>query len=785
MVMALLGTQAGAQEGLVLDTSSTGRLEMSNGLVRVVFEKGKSGYSEKLFARAGRWRLVLRNGSRGRDDPALKSDFRKIPVRLTEAQVVEQSQERISVALKGKARGHTLSKTYCLEPGEKCVRVAVEDLHPGVAELSYLLSSYSFVPDGRPYRSYRHLDFVWTPQLRPDGDDVIADHTFRSPAIILQKGGVVAALMPAVETIQPWRTLETAADLQVETSTAPFFSYGAMNWKTRSHVFYTHSDKMTTLLADSRFAYSFTLYLSARENEREGYRDVVRLLWKTYGEKNLLAGPSPQREPFSAYVRKAWKEYLPAIALDTVYGGEPVTLLRQYRLAWSNKLPPAADNDCWFTVWFNALRTAYGAYLHGSATGDTALSARAERVLNLALLAPDVDGLAPSIFYVDSDGGHWVNDQGWGGIEGGRYYSTFNNAWTGCWLLAWSDILPARKEEIISRARRLGDFLVAHQDAGGVIPSWFDPAGMKPAVIFRRENAETAGSAYFLAELYARTSDPVYLAAAEKGMGYIAREIVPSRKWFDFETFFSCARKEIDFFDAFTCQYPQNTLSIHQAAEAARVLYGLTGKESYRQLGIGLIDYLALYQQVWSPPWLSRELLGGFGVQNTDAEWSDARQGYFAVTLARYYSLTGRREYLERAVAALRAMFSLFETAASPRTTENYAHDALDRPGGVTGIHWGTGSSVTSIHILQGEFGDAFVQIGEGWGVGIDGCTVQSVRVRSDSVQVSVVDIVGVHREMRMKFAGMTLPHYSLSINGKVLGPYSSKELEGGIGFDI
>ena len=105
---------------------------------------------------------------------------------------------------------------------------------------------------------------------------------------------------------------------------------------------------------------------------------------------------------------------------------------------------------------------------------------------------------------------------------------------------------------------------------------------------------------------------------------------------------------------AYTGQHPQNTLSIHQAAEACLSLYELTGKTEYLHRGEAILDYLSLYQQVWSPRWLSCDLFGGFGVQNTDGEWSDSRQGYFAVTYMRYFGATGKREYFERGVAALR-----------------------------------------------------------------------------------------------------------------------------------
>ena len=364
-------------------------------------------------------------------------------------------------------------------------------------------------------------------------------------------------------------------------------------------------------------------------------------------------------------------------------------------------------------------------------------------------------------------------------------YSTFNNAWTHYWMLAWADLLDERRPEILRRCRALGDFLVREQLSTGVIPSWFDPDTLRPGAVYREENAETAGAALFLAELYERTGDSSYLDAAQRAMGYIEKEIVPEQKWFDFETFFSCSRKPVDFYDAFTQQYPQNTLSIHQAAEASLSLYRITGEERYRQSGLRLIDYLSLYQQVWNPPWLSCNLFGGFGVQNTDGEWSDARQGYFAVTLARYSALTGEREYLERAVAALRAMFSLFESPDSPRTAENYAHSAINRLEGVTGLHWGTGRSVTSIHLIRREYGDAFVHVAGRWGVGIDGGTMTEVVSEEDRIDLALKDFLNTPRTVLVKFSTMPLEEYTLSVNGKEVGRYTRHDLQEGIEIEI
>lgn len=182
---------------------------------------------------------------------------------------------------------------------------------------------------------------------------------------------------------------------------------------------------------------------------------------------------------------------------------------------------------------------------------------------------------------------------------------------------------------------------------------------------------------------------------------------------------------------------------------------------------------------------MSRQLFGGFGVQNTDAEWSDSRQGYFAVTLMNYYDMTGEREYFERGVSALRAMFGLFESSDSPRTFENYGHDGDDRPGGVTGIHWGTGSSVVSIHIIQRRYGDAYVNVAGKWGVGIDGCRIANLVIEESAIRFDLLDNVATSRRAKIKFAKLAHANYELTINEKPLGTFSNDELQNGIDMAI
>ncbi|MEW6510943.1 MAG: hypothetical protein AB1428_08310 [Bacteroidota bacterium] len=756
---------------------------LDNGLVRVVLVREEGEYVERWYARrGGDWVFVFEGGNEIRAAQTIGSAAGKQAIRFTEASALGAPMHR-RLELRGTVAGDTLIKTIGLEEGSRFARVAVTMKFQTSRDVSSLLSTYSFIPQTRSGTP----EFVFTPALRPEADEVIADHSFRSPAFILQTGTVAGAIVPDLSSIDgKGRPIRAGADLQVKGLRRPLISFGLMHWKRKkAHVYYELADTATLHIAPGGMGYGYFVYLTAGAPEKKAYREIVRFLWEKYGEPDFQKAVNPQAEPFASYIHKAWHEFMPSVALDTVYEGKPVTLLRQARLAWSNNLPKAADNDCWFNVWFNALRTAYGMHLYGREHGDAALAQRAERVLNLALLAPKGTGLRPTIFYVDSSGGHWVADHGWGGIENGRLLPMFHNAWTAYWVLRWRDRVPQRGKELLDYAKEIGGFLIAHQLSTGVIPSWYDPATGEPSPVLRDENGETAGAALLLSELANATGDSRYRDAAERAMRYILTEIEPHQRWYDFETFFSCSQKPVDFFDSVTHQPPQNTLSMQMAAEACASLYELTKDERYREAGSAILDYLCLYQQVWSPQWLSCQLFGGFGVQNTDGEWSDSRQGYFAMTLMKYYELTGRREYLERSVAALRSMFSLFESPQSPRTAENYAHGAYDQLAGVTGLHWGTGSSVVSIHLIAGKYGDAFVDLNGSWGAGIDGCRITNVTVSGEKISVTLFDNVNVSRKVKVKFGGAGNITYAVVVNGKSLGRFDGTALTRGIDVDL
>jgi hypothetical protein len=574
------------------------------------------------------------------------------------------------------------------------------------------------------------LDFVWSQNIKSEADDLIPTNSFKSSAVMMQQGSVFAALMPHLND----HHVETRAfDLDVTSDARPWMAYGAIPSQPHDHSYFRRSGQDILIPIANTVEYDYSIVLSAQP-PKLGYRRVVRRLWQQMGHPTLLRSADEQRNvlrpelsSFASWRKEAWVTYANRIYVSVPCGDKQCGTLksdRNYKGDWDHPEP-----DAWFNAWFQTLRTAYGWYLHGQTTHDAQMMAKAESVLNLALSSPRNGGAFSTIYLVDRV--QWVPGDGWASYADS--YHAFSMSWTAYWMLRWAeDLTPHRKAEILRFVKPYGEFLLAHQQPSGVIPSWYDATTLKPRAEFRDFNAETAPSALLLVTLANSARDPRYIAAAERAMSFVQREVLPRQRWFDFETYLSCARKDYCFFDRWTAQYPQNNLAEIQAPEAMLALYRVTHKPEYLEAGTQMLDYLLLTQQVWNNPMFTPKLLGGFTTQNTDAEWSDARQGYAATLLADYYQATGNIEYLERSIAAARSTF-----AVAP--WENWAHTGYpDQPGALTGFHWGTGSAMTSVEILSPQFGDALIDLNAQQGVGFDECTISNLEVQGNAISFSI-----------------------------------------------
>lgn len=657
------------------------------------------------------------------------------------------------------------------EPG--VLAVTVKFAIANGAKINSVADRWNFAPGRRAADDPKGpVDFVWSQNIKNEKDGDIPQWAFKAPVVMLQQGPVFTALMP---TLNDRRSVPLAMDLNVTSQKLPWLAYGAIPSEPYGHSYFRRSttgspDIINAVNPATGQYQGYVLYrysiVASDQPYKLGYQLAVRLLWKNEGHKELMRSNDLQQDvlrpwlvTFNQWAQETWIRYANKMYYSFPCGDRVCGTLASFRNPWGNW----GDNpgpDAWFNPWFQTLRTAYGWYLYGQKTHDPEIERKAESVLNLILTSPRDGGAFSTIYLFKTK--KWQRSDGWAGY--GNDYHAFGMSWTGYWMLKWGENLtPNREAEILAFLKPYGDFLVKQQLASGVIPSWYN-AQLQPYKVFRDYNTETAASALFLASLYEATHDAAYLTAAEKAMDFITREALPRQKWFDFETFLSCARKPFNFYDPWTAQYPQNNLSQIQAADAYLKLYEVTKQAKYLTVGTHVLNYLLLTQQVWNNPAFSPKLVGGFTTQNTDAEWSDAREAYAAMTLWHYYEATGRGAYLERAVAAARSTF-----AVAP--WENWAHTGyINESGALTGIHWGEGSGMTTVEMLEPTLGDAYINLEYKNGAGFNACSIQHLKIDGHRISFDLATFPA-GRTITVRFAGVDpAARYQIVWNGNSSG---------------
>ena len=143
---------------------------------------------------------------------------------------------------------------------------------------------------------------------------------------------------------------------------------------------------------------------------------------------------------------------------------------------------------------------------------------------------------------------------------------------------------------------------------------------------------------------------------------------------------------------------------------------------------------MLMYQATWQPSYIPIHTLGGFGVMNGDGEWNDSRQSLFAELILQYGKELGRKEYVQRVLAALRSSFIMMYCPENRETREqwekvypffnekdygfmmeNYGHSGEAGPEGLgigefTIYDWGNGAASEAYMRVLDHFGADFLR---------------------------------------------------------------------------
>jgi hypothetical protein len=828
----------GANDSSVVVLQNDSVLEINNGIIKCLLQSNSSRITQSFYAlRQDDWELIAESFIRDQgitgdgvtplyaSGPEYANDFRlHANEGYTSFSIISSTNDEAQILVAGKIGNHAIEQTISLKKGQDFFHVEVSgELSGTLPEMEYFLSTYTFSPGGDP-------DYTYAPALKRSEEDVIGDRKFYAPAAIIQKDRLMFALVPdldlinnnivyafearpskapkllAIEVDPDKVSMPVAIDLSLNSgiSENALVSYGFMDYLLEQHVYFKHENRNGTMvrsLSEKKLRYGFDLFLKADVPGFYGYQRISSYLWERYGT-GYFNLPRPQAMPFSEYARICYPAAIEYQGYIVTYD-RPVKMSFEHRsgqpemASWqqweSNGIPAGGfrSNDnlnkrehvLYFGAHLNNVDDAVGMHYWGKKLNDSTLVDKARRIINLALSAPQNQGIFPN--------GYDIDNHSW---SKGDYHTEAASATAGFLLYYYRfcEDFPG----ILPFVRRYAEFLINNTQSDGCLPTFYN-SSLEP---LPRLNWNASGGAHIwvLCELYKLTGEEKLLETAVVLANFMIREVLPLKKWYDREAFYGCGNKPETFVDLRTGQFPANTQSLYWAIKGFTSMYEILRDKQYLEALEAVADYSIFFQAVWNPHFvITAYPYGGFGVQNTDAEWLDQRNHRFAVALLDAGLVSGRQDLMERAVAALRASFTLVN---HPRHIQNNIYNYPNYPFGIgpenidhdgypqmplrSGPNWGETGALSAAASFLGRIGGVYINFEKNIAVGIDGISINEYEMDGNKIRITLQSQLSQLRVpyddgffVEMKIEGLPSEDYELIVNKGQGYKVSSEEL--------
>lgn len=705
----------------------SGDLRIDNGRVALALtrQSGKVVLAFSARTAAGSWREVCASflpdfaahpaGNRFFDTAATPRRFQLSQI-LSDFALVRQDPDQTVVRVWGTQGATRVEETLRLRAGRGHFEVEVR-AELDEPTLDYLMQSFAFALPGCPEFVHSPTAKLDDPRSGPARDQVIGDHAFHAPALILQQGGLFAALVPDLDLInrhpvpspdarrtqQVARnrfsvpieddkyTLPTALDLNVRSGLTdrPVFSFGMMDFVVGHHVRYQRRNdaSMQRQLGVATLCFGFDLFLGADERPGRGYQGVARHQWQRYG-RPLARRPhlplSPEQyvrtiygvvcRPMDPEVQAPVPGYRDCgVFLDFALEGLPVG-------GMVDPLGVLGFGDAlWNFEFWNNVRDASGMWHWGQRLALPGLVDRARRIVNLALCAPQNEAGFFCLVY-RAAAREWRRSTLGPSPEPTSFFAHEEPLYdvpamskTAAHLLEYYRQCEP-DPRIPAYLRPYAEGMLERIGPDGLLPSYYTP-GMQPCEALRF-SAQPAATLWFLAEFAQASGEGRYLAGARRVAGFLLEQILPGQRWIDLEPYYSCGRNPLSLLADQEQGLPiRGNLSAFWAARGFAALYRATGEAVYLEAGEAVVDYICFSQACWAPHYIYTAYpFGGFTADNIDtATWLDARQCEMVAPFIWYGQTLGRQDLVERGLAAGRAAVVLIN---HPRHRESgiYRH---------------------------------------------------------------------------------------------------------------
>ncbi len=809
----------GQRQHTIIETDN--RIEIYNSKVRAVFVKNDSIISQKYFARnQTEWQEVVSAFIPPSEFPnnAVQLfnknlvEHRYLSNSMLKNFSIEKNNGHTVVTLQGEDRSVPIVQHITLSGENDYFHFSVNMELPGnPAKLDYALSTFTLNLDYAP-------TFVHTPGLKFDNEDskqnrfkllpgkdqVIGDRAFHAPAVILQEGGLFAALVPDLNAINKYKivspdarrnidigrnifsvpfeddkyTMPTGLDLNVMTglTNKPVITFGYMDNIIAHHIRYQRVNDTTMIrtLNDNKVRYEFDLFVGADIPEYQGFQRITKHQWEKFG-KPVFDNRPHLAMPFNEYFRIIDSITFHPISYEDI---EIDTPLEGYEnkgswLEWEENGIEMGGYRSAITWWndvlhnsafWNNARDAQGFWYWGKKLDRPDLIEKGRKIINWCLSAPrNKEGLFALLYS--------ANDKKWGlsftDPVNGKYqfflkesgsYDISTMSKTAAHMLDYH-LRCESDQRIVDYLIPYGNWLLTVIDDRGAVPSYVNEKNMNPSPILQY-SAQPSSSMWFLAELYNATGEKKYLNGAKSIATYLKNEIIPEQKWIDMEQFFSCGKRPFEFTrDRWQNQVARGNLSLFWAIEGFSSLYRGSGDNDYLKMGEQCIDYATFFQACWEPHFIYTAFpFGGFSSDNTDnANFLDARQAEMVRPFIWYGKALGRQDLLERGVAAARSSVVLMNHPRHKSNNiyrhtniypfglgpENIDHEAHPQSAMRTHPSWGEGSGIfTGLAEASRGLSGVYIDFSKKLKVGVDGLRVDDAVIMDNDIHLRLTSML-------------------------------------------